>query len=202
MKKQLIIFISAIALFAASGCSGNDEESEPVQETASTVVSVESMEEISVVSQEEKSEVVSTLPDGVKEDKKGYLKYTDSGKSITAIFPDSFSVLDSEYTPENGIYLQNADGTATLQIESVKNEGIARNDLSEYLKETYPDADVYISDSKNIICKSTVTDSSGNQVMSYMKAVITDNGYNEAILYFKESDKKQFETIFNKIKIS
>ncbi len=202
MKK--LIAAAILLLFTASifGCSEEKNEDSPLSETTSVMSSAESSEESSKINISQSSIEESTLPEHVIEDRKGYLKFTSMSGSVSAIFPEDFSLLCSEYTPTDGIYLQNTDGTATLQIEAIKNEGIDRQSLVDYISANYPDSEVYVNDSKNIICKSTITDASGNKSLCYMKAVITDRGYNEAVLYFKENEKDKYEPLFNKISIS
>ena len=88
-----------------------------------------------------------------------------------------------------------------MQLEYVENKGITKNSLVDYLKETYPDASIYINDEKNVICKVKMKDSQDNVVYSYLKAIVDDNGYKSAILFFKEAEMKNYETVFSKIKI-
>ncbi len=202
MKKLIAATLFILSFAGLFGCSPEEAAESSVSETASVMSSAESSEESSENSIPQSSVEESSLPAHVVEDRKGYLKFTGSSGNISAVFPDDFSVLCTEYTPSDGIYLQNSDGTATLQIEAIENEGIDRETLVDYLEDNYSDAEVYVNDSKNIICKSAVTDGSGNKSVCYMKAVITEKGYNEAILYFKQSEKSKYEALFNKISIS
>lgn len=196
MKKPMIIFCAlTLLLFSACGGTGSDES---VEETVSGEVS--EMISISVPqSSTEESKEESKLPDGISEEKKGFLRFTSYSGRVSAVFPEMFQTLCQGYTPTDGIYLQTSDGKATLQLEYVDNEGITKNDLSDYLKQTYPGANVFINDDKNVICKTTIKDSQKNTVCCYLKAIVDSEGYREAILFFKEADKKTYETIFNQI---
>ncbi len=202
MKKLMTVAVFILFITGVFGCTQQKSEDTSVPGAASVMSSAESSEEIIEISVPQPSDEEISLPDGVIEDKNGYLKYTSSTGAVSAVFPEDFSVLCTEYNPADGIYLQNSDGTATLQIEAVKNEGIDRESFVGYLKEKYPKAEVFVNDSKNIICKSSITDSSGNKSLCYMRAIITDKGYNEAILYFKESETKKYDSVFNKITVA
>ena len=197
--KKITIFLSALVLLISSGCSGQSDDLS-VNETASEETTKTVSVTISQVSEEESVEE-SHLPDGISEDKKGFLKFISYSGKISAVFPDKFNTLCSGYTPTDGIYLQTSDGKATLQLEYVENKGITKNSLVDYLKETYPDASIYINDEKNVICKVKMKDSQDNVVYSYLKAIVDDNGYKSAILFFKEAEMKNYETVFSKIKI-
>ena len=202
MKKLIAaaVFISLVA--GMYGCTPEKTEESSVSEAVSVISSDESSEESSKTNQSHSEAEENSLPEHITEEKKGYLKFTDSTGKVSATFPDTFSLLCTEYSPTDGIYLQNSDGTATLQIEAIKSEGVNRDSLVDYLKENYPDAEIYVNDSKNIIFKSTVTDTSGNKSVCFMKAVITGSGYNEAVLYCKEGEESKYESLFNRISIS
>ncbi len=203
MKKTVILILTAAFIISAAGCGGKEKEEEASVTGSSPAIihresSVSSPESSTAVSSKQESR----LPDGVHEEKEGFLRYTSPGKEITSVFSSEFNTENTEYRPAIGIMLSDDDGSATLQIEAVKNKGISRNDLVDYLKETYPDAEVYVTDNKQIICKSKIKDGSGTEVMAYLKAAVTDIGYNEAVLFFKESDKSKYETVFNRITLS
>ncbi len=205
MKIIIVILSAAILITSAAGCSKAEKEDETAsaEEKVSAIVHKKDEVSVSIVSELiESSESEYTIPDSIEEYKNGFLKYSDTSKKISAVFSSEFTYQNKEYTNPSGIFLTNADGSASLQIEAVDNKGINRNDLVDYLKNTYPDYKVYINDSKNIICKGYTTDAGDNKVLRYMKAIITDNGYNEAVLYFKEDNKSKYENIFNKISLS
>ncbi len=202
MKRLVTAAILILFMAGSFGCAHETEDSSVPETTVSLIYPTESSEESSKESYVLPSTEESSLPDNVSEDKSGYLKYTNNSGDLSATFPDEFSVLCTEYTPTDGIYLQNSDGTATLQIEAVLNEGADMESLVDFLSEQYPDAKVNINDSKKIICKSFLTDGSGNKVMCCLKAVITNKGYNEAVLYFDEKDRNKYESLFGKISIS
>lgn len=210
--KRIIIAAAILTLAAFSaGCknqSSTAAQSDSVQYSSSSSYAVSSEpeqqsneasqpSEISDISAEE----TSALPYGVREYKDGLLEYISTSGKLTATFPEALCVENKDYVPKDGIYLQTEDGKQTLQLETVESEGIDRNSLVDYLEETYPDAKVYITDSRLVICKMTTKDKSGNKVCAYMKAKVSDTGYNEAVLYFHQEDSRQSENIFNKISL-
>lgn len=207
MKKITLILSAALLIAALAGCSGKSEESSTesseqettysaVSTTESSQISIKRPAESSVVSQVSEE---SRLPEKVTVKDKDTLNYKDSASNLNADFPKEFDTVSSEYKPSKGIYLSNPEGTATLQIEAVKNPGISSTDLVDYLKKKYPSADVSIDNKKKIICKTTVKNSKGQTVASYLKAEVTTEGYNELILYFQPEDKAVYEQVFNKI---
>lgn len=221
MKKFVCIIASVILSTAALyGCSGeNSSDSENsvqksdvavIQSSVSDIsetdiseqqISSESKNEnLSDVSQEE-SENSFVLPDGVTESG-NKLKYTNSVLSLSVTFPKEFCILDQDYTPQYGIYLQNTDGTATLLVESVIDTTTAVNDLAAVLEEKYPDSEIYITDYREIVCKRESVDRAGNEVISFLKVKTKDGGYNEILLTCSVNDKDEFESIFNQIKFS
>lgn len=203
MKKTIILILLTAILTTAAGCTGKEKDEEAsVSASSPTVIHRESSAASQQSSIPVSSAQESRLPDGVHEDKEGFLRYTSPGKEITAVFSSEFNTEMTEYRPAVGIMLTNGEGNATLQIESVKNQGVSRNDLVDYLKENYSDAEVVVNDKKQIICKSKAKDGSGKEVMAYLKAAVTDNGYNEVILFFDKSEKSKYETVFNRITLS
>lgn len=71
-------------------------------------------------SSEAEQSAPSGLPDGLKRASDTKLTFTSSVLSLSATFSDEFCVLNRDYTPKYGIYLQNKQGTATLLAESVE----------------------------------------------------------------------------------
>lgn len=226
MKKFICIIVSAVlSVLVVAGCGNNEktEKSETESNTQSssqsqTSSSVQSNIEINSESSEKVSESVSensdisivsedisqesSLPEGVTKTSTGSLKYTNSVLSLSVTFPSEFCIIDKSYTPVYGIYLQNIDGTATLQLESVEDKNVTANDLADYFKSEFPESEVYITDTKDIVCKRTSTDRNGNELMIFMKVRIKNGGYNDAALYCRTSDSKKFETLFSKINFS
>ncbi|MBR2175727.1 MAG: hypothetical protein IJ861_02120 [Clostridia bacterium] len=203
MKKCLLITAAVLLTFLLSACSqsSSDESSENSENTMIVTADISSQSYEPVSEPPESSSEIS-LPQGIYESKKGYLKFINKHNTMTVTFPEEFYLTDDDYIPSDGIYLQNKDGTATLQLEVIENEGVSKDDLVAYLKETYANAEVYVNDARIIICKAITKDAKGNQVAAYLKAKITDSGYQEAVLYFHEEDKTRFEPIFNKITLS
>lgn len=213
MKKAIYVLISLFFCVLTAACSENNDTD--ISTSESYVISTETLSadsssfEVSNKSSEDSTEInneislikdeSSSLPNGITQNTNGSLKYKNSFLSMSVSFPADFCIVDKDYTPINGIYLRNTDGTATLQLESVEDNDINAADLAEFLKEQYENAIVYITDTKDVICKTSIKDRTGNIVMSYLKIRTKRGGYNEAILYFHESDKDIFENIFNQI---
>ena len=211
MKKLFILLSAGILLISFAGCSNNDDEntirneSSQITETTSSAPSQPENSQISIIRPESsasESSEESRLPDGITEGQDGMLNYINKTANLKVNFPKEFNTLSTEYKPAAGIYLQNSEGTATLQIEAVKNEGITKSDLTEYLKKKYTSASVSEDATKNILCKTTVKNSKGQTVASYLKAEVTTEGYNEIILYFQPSEKDIYESVFDKINFS
>lgn len=191
--------MAAVLLF--SGCSRTDnQESASPQTTESETASLITADISS--GEQQSSAQESSLPEQLSPAREGFLKYISPKKSMTAVFPQDFSVLREDYKTLDGILLQNQNGSASLQLESLSGENITRTALTDYLTKTYPQASISLRDSKTVICKTPVTDKKGNHLLAYMKAVISPDGYNEAVLYFNEKDKSEFESVFDKISVS
>ena len=207
MKKATIILSAALLITFLAGCSGSGEESKSessAQETASSVSSQTESSQISIKRPAESSVVSqvseeSKLPDGITVKDKETFNYTNNTANLKVDFPKEFDSVSNEYKPTTGIYLGNQDGTATLQIEAVKNPDITSTDLIDFLKKKYSDSSVSINDKKKIICKTTVKNTKGQTVSAFLKAEVTTEGYNEIILYFRPEDKSVYEAVFNKI---
>lgn len=216
MKKFICIIASLLlCTIAVSGCgnsqteknessvTGGNNETSAVQSLISSEIS-DSSTDISVQSSEpdEQSSEEISLPVGVSQTPTGNLKYTNSVLSLSVTFPSEFCMTDTAYTPPYGIYLKNSDGTATLQLESVEDKNVTVEDFAESLRKEAPDGEVYITDAKDIICKRTMTDRSGNELMIFIKVRVKNGGYNDATLYCKVDEKEKYEKLFNKINFS
>ena len=216
MKKFICIIASLMLCTAAiSGCGSSQTETNESSvtnknSTASTLQSSVSSEttdnstEISIQSseQDEQNSEEISLPDGVSKTPTGNLQYKNSVLSLSVTFPSEFCITDTAYTPPYGIYLKNSDGTATLQLESVEDKNVTVEDFAESLRKQAPDGEVYITDAKDIICKRTTTDRSGNELMIFIKVRVKNGGYNNAALYCKVDERAKYETLFNKINFS
>ena len=205
-----ILLLAASVSFCGCGSNGNEETSdETVSSSAESIIRAdisepaapESSADTEITSSAESSEPVITLPLQLYRAKSGYLKYLSKYGSMTAVFPEEFCIPRSDYKVKDGLLLQNKKGTASLQLESLSAADMTRRSFIEYLKANYPDAEIYITDNKTIVCKTPAKDSDGRNVLAYMMAVITTDGYNEAVLYFNEADKDEFEAVFKKISI-
>ena len=188
MKKFLLILISIIML---SGCGHSEiQESSDIPSKVQESSVSESTEEISFVE----------FPKGLSTYSKDKLKYTDG--SITVIFTDEFYIENKSYTPKSGVYLQNADGTATLLAESIEDTTLTYRQMSEYLKNRYPEAKVYTSDRKDVICKMTTTDQSGNEIFVFRRIKVKNGGYNELTLCCRPEERSKYERVFNETSLT
>ncbi len=142
------------------------------------------------------------LPPGLTRVSKGKLQFTSSVLSLNAVFPDQFCVIDTDYIPQYGIYLQNADGTATLLAESIEDTTLTYRQMSEYLKNRYPEAKVYTSDRKDVICKMTTTDQSGNEIFVFQRIKVKNGGYNELTLCCRPEERSKYERVFNETSLT
>ncbi len=193
--KRIICLIAAAA-FVLTACSAQGSENSNASSEAAS--RVQSSAESSIESSEEISDS-SALPMGVNPYRRNTLRYTSPKATISVSFPDVFCVEDKDYSPADGIYLTTREGRQSLQIEAVTSENADIDSLKEYLKKTYPDAEISVNDDGIITCKMDAKDKAGNNVRAYLKAKITGYGYNEAVLYFLEEDKTVCEPMFNKI---
>lgn len=196
MKRVIFILTALILSLFFSACANSSQP-----ETSSQDSVLRSHDEILESSAEELSEISeqSQLPAMLTRNSNGSLKYKNDFLSMSVSFPADFCIVDESYTPVNGIYLRNIEGTATLQLESVEDNDVSPNDLADYLREKYEGSVVYVTDTKDVVCKNTVTDRKGNRVVSYLKIRTKKGGYNEAILYFHEENQEKFENLFNQI---
>ena len=187
MKKIFLILISIIML---SGCSQNNkEESSDIPSEIQESVS-ESTEEISFIE----------FPKGLSTYSKDKLKYTDG--SVTVIFTDEFFIENKSYTPKSGVYLQNADGTATLLIEKVDDKTVTNDEMLAYLYETYPYSEISSAENGDIISWYIVTDKTGHNAVTFQKIRLTDNGYRQICLNCRQADKDKYQKIFASINFS
>ncbi len=139
------------------------------------------------------------LPIGVARASKGKLRFTTSVLSLSLIFPEEFCVLNTDYYPSYGVYLQNKEGTATLLTESVVDKTLTYRQMAAYLREKYPTAKVYTNDTKDVVCKLSMTDEDGHELYVQQKIRVQSGGYNAAVLCCRIEDKDHFEKVFNGI---
>ena len=71
--------------------------------------------------------------------------------------------------------------------------------MSDYLKERYPDAYIYVSDHKEIICKLTTKDLAGNELVVLQKLLSRPGGYIEIALVCQPSERTRYEKAFRDI---
>lgn len=214
MKKFAFVFLilfSSIILLSACSNSHNENSTSQVQNDISqnsvpqkSIIesSIFIPESINESSETEVSENSAVLPVGLTKSGKNKLKYTSSVLSLSVTFPNDFCIVNNDYTPSYGIYLQHKEGTATLLIESVEDTTYSQNEFANLLSEKYPDSDIYIDDYRCVICKRTYNDLSGNKITSFLKIKNKNGGYNEILLTCSSSDSSKFETVFNQITFS
>lgn len=179
-----------IESFPAVSSDGSSAPASSIQ-PSETDASQESSEE---VSQEE-----IQLPVGVSRAGKGKLKFTTSVLSLSAVFPEEFCLLNTDYYPSYGIYLKNKEGTATLLLASVVDETLTYRRMAEYLREKYPSAKVSTNDNKDVVCKMAMTDGEGNKLFVFQKIRVRTGGYNEIVLCCRAEDTPRYEKEFNEI---
>ena len=188
MKKTLLILISILIL---SGCSHSEAQESsyiPSQSQESSVA--ESTEEISFVE----------FPKGLSTYSKDKLKYTDG--SITVIFTDEFFIQNKSYPPKSGVYLQNADGTATLLIEKVDDKTVTNEEMLAYLYENYPYSEISSAENGDIISWYIVTDKTAHNVVTLQKIRLAENGYHQICLNCRQADMEKYRKIFTSINFS
>ncbi len=185
MKRLLVGILLAVMLL--SGCS----EQKQMQESSLTVQ--ESSTEESVSS-------YVAFPKGLTTYSKGKLKYTDG--TVSVIFSDEFYLPNDSYHPKNGIYLQNENGTATLLIESVKDNAVTDEEMLFYLYETYPYAESSVNGNNEIILRHTTYDQSMHELYTFQCIKTTDSGYRQIVLTCRPSDKDKYQTVFNAMHFS
>ena len=188
MKKTLLILISIAML---SGCSHGEIQESSVMPSQIQESSVsESTEEISFVE----------FPKGLSTYSKDKLKYTDGG--VNVIFTDEFFIPNESYTPKSGVYLQNADGTATLLIEKVDDKTVTNEEMLAYLYETYPYSEISSAENGDIISWYIVTDKTGHNAVTFQKIRLTDDGYRQICLNCRQVDMEKYQKIFASINFS
>lgn len=209
------IFCTVMLCYSACACSENNSETVTSVPAESSVTSAESVSSIpdkkessTMSAPQSSAEVIgsseysvidpSDMPAGMS--KSGnYYTYRNSVLSLSVKFPDTFCVIDEDYQPDYGIYLQNDEGTATLLLQSVTDHHLNHKEMAAYLKEHYPDAEVYISDNREVICKLSTSDINGNSIMMFQKIKLQSGGYNEIVLCCREEEKSIYSNVFKKI---
>lgn len=184
---------------AVSPDDGQTSQEEMPASSAAVSSAVEEVEEPS--SQESSEEVSETIqyPVGVSRYGKGKLKFTTSVLSLSVVFPEEFCLLNTDYYPSYGIYLKNTDETATLLLESVVDRDMTYRQMADYLKRQYPSAKVSTTDSKEVICKLTMTDEDGHELYIQQKIRVRSGGYHAAVLCCRAEDRTKYERLFNEI---
>ena len=162
----------------------------------------EQSSESSIQSSAEESEFPSELPEGLTKASRGKLRFTTSVLSLSVTFPDEFCVLNEDYIPPYGIYLQNKEGTATLLVESVGDKTLTYRNMTAYLREQYPEARVYATDRKDVVCKMNSIDRSGNKIFILQKLRVKTGGYNSAVICCRPEEREKYEAVLNDITFS
>ncbi len=230
MKKLLCVLLLSATVLQLCACSGNTEQSSvseaPVvsysdsddsdnssnqtdsYDDHSAVLSIVSEEssvsDISYDTSEEDYESSAEIrpPVGVSIEPGGKFKFTSSVLSLSVTFPDEFCIINDDYSPQYGIYLQNTSGTATLLLEAVEDETLTHRQLAGYLRSQYPDSEVYITDKKEVLCQLATTDKNGNSVYVMQKFQTRSGGYNKIVLCCKPDEKSKYTPVFKDIRFS
>ena len=219
MKKKpafTVLCIAALMMLCSCAEKKNTESSEFSFNGSAHVPSVdfsekssstaeESSEESSTQSSEQSSEQSKTpvsLPEGVKKAANGRLRYSTSVLSLSVTFSDEFCILNKDYTPDNGVYLQNAEGTATLLVEAVGDNTLTYRNMTAYLREQYPEARVYATDRKDVVCKMNSVDRSGNKICILEKIRVKTGGYNSAVICCRPEEKEKYEGVLDDVTFS
>ena len=140
-----------------------------------------------------------TLPEGVTRAGMGKLKFTSSVLSLNVTFPEEFCVLNTDISPEYGIYLQNAEGTATLLLASVTDNTLTYRQMSDYLHQQFPDAKVSINDRKEVLCRIETNDLDGHPICILQKIKVRIGGYNQVVLCCSADTASSYTHTFNDI---
>lgn len=181
--------VMASADMSSADVSAADTNSPTVSEPSAAD---QSLQEIS-----EEDEV--QYPVGVAPYSNGKLRFTTSVLSLSVVFPEEFCVLNTDYYPSYGIYLQNVDETATLLLESVVDKTLTYRQMADYLQHQYPTARVSTTDTKDVVCRMTMTDPDGHALYVQQKIRVRSGGYNAAVLCCRAEDRTQYERLFNEI---
>ena len=194
MKKIVGMLLAGAVMLSLWGCpQGQESVSEkPSAASRSSAVSrreTSSVSESASVASESSAEPERVLPGGVTKASGNKLRFTTSVLSLSAFFPDEFYVEANDYKPQYGIYLQNDTGTATLLLEAVNDNTMTYREMKEYLQGLYPDAEVRITDKKEVTCQRRMTDKSGKQYLAMQKFHVVRGGYHLAAICCHPSDK-------------
>ncbi len=211
--KKILCVLSVLFLCAAAGCSGqtneesdlNNANSEETRDINTDEISVDISDIVglkpSAPESSEESSKEPSYPDGITQKKSGTLEFRSKSEKVISVFSDTFSEIDTDSEPGDGIFLQTHDGKATLLLDFVENNGITQDDLVNYLKDTYstePETD----GDDTVICKIDALDQKENKLNVYLKAVIKDGGYSEAVLCFDKEQQETYDKIFEEIELS
>ncbi len=210
MKKFLCILSFLLILSTVAGCSEkNNEESdlsyessEEISEQTGDEVSVDISEVVDFEPSEPESSNEPSYPDGITQKDSLTLEFKSKSKKVNAVFSAVFSEINSDTEPNDGIYLQTNNGKATLLLDFVENEGITQDDLVNYLTETYNNTLIETVSDDTVTCKIDALDQKDNEIAVYLKAVIKEGGYSEAVLCFDRNEKKTYDDIFETIELS
>ncbi len=195
MKKLFLCILTFIIISAFCGCSQNNEQETVPVDTVSTVVP-----EILTENSRQHSQTVS-YPESVEEIDAEHLRFKSKSGKYAALFPKKFSSESSELRSDDSIYLTTEDGKASLQLDYVPSDGITQEDLITYLEKKYKGSKSEILDSNYIIFKTSIKDKKDNKLTSYLKVLISDDGYTEAVLSFHESENSKYSDLIDKIEL-
>lgn len=204
MKHITKLVIITAALASMWGCSSTGEDSASKGTSSAPSLSsytdtAESSTQISVRHTPIEEKKKPSLPSEIRSIGDGRLSYSTSVLSMSVTFPYEFRFKAEDYQPPYGIYLQNDTGTATLLLEAVNDNTISYRDMKEYLQDKYPQAEIHITDKKDVTCKRTMTDSSGNSYIAMQKYRLVKGGYQLASLCCLPEEDKKYSSVFSEI---
>ncbi len=198
MKKQTAIWVvTLVVLSLMSGCS-------PSAPTAGKTVPESSVAVSKTPSQSsvQSSELNEVLPSGVERVSTNYLRYSHKNFGTVVTFSEQFNTLCEDYKPTNGIYLQTADGTATLLLEQVEDYKITAKELVENLKQDKKNKSIQTDKHGDVSYQTTITDKKKNEVTVFQKIRLSEDGYTAFTLCCRPNDTEQYQKIFESISLS
>ncbi len=197
IKKSAAIITATLAVLTLCSCAGAKQPS--------SVSSSEVQSQVSEAPKQESSrqpEYSDILPENTERVSSTEIRFSSKDFGTTMTFPADFNMICTEYTPKNGIYMQTSDGTATLMLQKIKDDTVKELDadaLVEYFKADKEIKSVKKDKNGDIICTTTKTDKEKNTAAVCEKIRIVKEGYIEAVICYRESDREKYADIADKV---
>ena len=198
MKKSICILLAVSAAIMVSACSEKNDNTEIQQQSEFSVIT---SSETVLESSKERSQPVS-YPSDTEEIDAENLRFKSKSGKYTAVFPKSFSAMDTSLKTKDGIYLTTADGKAGLLLDVIESKDITAEALAKYLEDQYEGTKAEIKDENTVIFQGTSTDKKKNKAVTFLKAIITENGYIEAVITCHETDTAKYSQLIDKVEIT